>query len=288
MERETNTTRTLALTCAALVGFAANSFLGRMALGSGSIDAATYTVVRLASGAIVLAVLTRIGRGSSGELRPPRAGSWVGATALFAYAAAFSFAYLRLATGVGALVLFAAVQITMIGWGLFRGERPRVVEWIGLGLAFGGIVMLVRPGLTAPDAAGVGLMFLAGVAWGVYSLRGRGTARPLAATADNFLRSVPLAAVLIVLAFAGIHADTRGVVLAVVSGGLASGVGYSLWYAALRGLTATRAAIVQLSVPVLAALGGIAMLGETVTLRLAIAGVAILGGVALALWRPAA
>jgi drug/metabolite transporter (DMT)-like permease len=204
--------------------------------------------------------------------------------ALAAYAVAFSYAYLRLPAGVGALVLFASVQATMIGAGLRAGERPGAGEWLGLAVAAAGLAVLARPGRAAPDAAGSVLMVLAGVAWGVYTLRGRGATRPLMVTADNFVRTVPVAAVLggVALASGGGQADRDGVLLAVASGALASGVGYSLWYAALAGLTATRAAIVQLAAPALAAVGGVLMLGEPATMRLVAGGAAVLGGVAIA------
>ncbi|HKS15961.1 MAG TPA: EamA family transporter [Planctomycetota bacterium] len=262
-------------TVAALIGFAANSLLCRMALRPGLIDAASFTGIRLLSGAIVLSLLVR----SKGEARS--GGSWVSAVALFAYAAAFSFAYLRIEAGAGALILFGSVQITMVGWGWFKGERPRVLEWVGLAVAFGGLAVLTIPGAGSPDLVGAGLMASAGVAWGAYSLRGRSASRALADTSGNFLRSVPLAAVLAVVAAS--HVSLQGALLAVASGAVASGIGYSLWYAALPGLTATRAAVVQLSVPVLAAAGGVALLGESPSMRLAGAGLAILGGVGLAL-----
>ncbi|MCP3139667.1 DMT family transporter [Pyxidicoccus xibeiensis] len=274
--------RTGVFTVLALVGFAANSLLCRAALAGGGrlIDAASFTGVRLVSGAVVLAVLLRMRSGRR------EGGSWPSALALFAYAAGFSLAYVRIGAGVGALLLFGCVQATMLGTGLVRGERPRAREVAGLLLALGGLVGLTAPGASAPDTVGAALMAGAGVAWGVYSLRGRGNRTPLAATADNFLRSVPFT-----VALSGVgwlvqgtpHATGRGVALAVASGALASGVGYSLWYAALPHLTATRAAIVQLSVPVLAAVGGVLLLGEVVTLRLALAGGALLAGVLLAL-----
>ena len=265
-----------ALCSAALLGFAANSLLCRAALGGGSIDAASFTALRLASGAAVLALLAR---------RAPdrRAGSWASAAALAGYAAAFSFAYLRLTAATGALILFAAVQATMLGWGIWRGERPRALEWLGFAIAAGGLVALTLPGLAAPDPLGGALMAAAGLSWGIYSLRGRGARDPLAVTADNFARTLPLAAVLALgaLTLAG-HATIRGAALAVASGALASGVGYSLWYAALPQLAATRAAIVQLSVPAVTAGAAVALLGEAMTPRFAVAATAILGGVALA------
>jgi drug/metabolite transporter (DMT)-like permease len=276
--------RTASLTTAALLGFAANSVLCRLALRGGEIDAASYTGVRLASGAVVLAALAwrRLDEASSAR----RAGTWWSALALFVYAAPFSFAYVHVDTGVGALVLFGSVQATMLGWGIVRGERPRPLVWLGLAIAAAGLVVLARPGGGAPDAAGSALMALAGAAWGVYSLRGRGSAGdPLVATAGNFVRTLPLAALLAAVAMARADAQTstRGLALAAASGALASGLGYTFWYAALRGLTATRAAVLQLLVPLLAAGAGIALLGEHASTRLVIAAVAITGGVALAI-----
>ncbi len=276
--------RTAFLAAAALTGFAANSLLCRLALGPRLVDAATFTGVRLLSGAVVLAFLVSVRSGAS---RP--VGSWRAAFALFAYAAAFSFAYLALPAGTGALILFGVVQATMIGWGLVGGERFRPVEWLGLGLAVSGLVALTLPGLSAPDPAGALFMAVAGLAWGVYSLLGRGTKDPLAATAGNFLRAVPMALTLLagVTLFGAVpHATARGLVLAVVSGALASGIGYSLWYAALRHLPASRAAIAQLAVPALAAAGGVVLLAEPLTPRLVLAGAAILAGVATAVTSP--
>ncbi len=274
--------RTVAFTVLALIGFAANSLLCRAALENGAwrIDAASFTSIRLGSGALVLWLLPRARGG--GERR----GSWGSALALFAYAAGFSLAYVRIPAGVGALILFGCVQATMLGVGLFRGERPRPREWLGFVMALGGLIVLRLPGATAPDPLGATLMAGAGVAWGVYSLRGRGNADPLAATADNFLRSVPMTAGLSVLGLLVLEAPRAtpaGVGLAVASGALASGVGYSLWYAALPYLTAMRAAVVQLAVPVVAAAGGVLLLGEALTVRLVGAGSALLCGVLLAL-----
>lgn len=253
-----------------------------MALGARAIDATNFTFVRLVSGAVVLAVIARA-TGLPEPLR--RSGSWRAALALFAYAIAFSFAYLRLTTGTGALILFGCVQLTMIGTGAVRGERLRTGEWLGLLLAFGGLVALSLPGLTAPDPMGALLMAVAGVAWGAYSLLGRGSAHALAATADNFARTVPLVAAAGVIATvaSGTHGSPAGVALAVASGAVASGIGYSIWYEALRGLSGARASIVQLSVPVIAALAGVLVLGETLSLRLCVAGTVILSGVALTL-----
>lgn len=266
------------LTAITLVAFAGNSLLCRMALGAGLIDPVSFTAIRLASGAAILLPCSRLRAGGSSR----RAGSWRSGLALFVYAIAFSLAYVSLDTGVGALILFAAVQATMLGGGLTSGERPRAGEWLGLLAALGGLVYLVSPGLAAPDPRGAVLMAASGIAWGIYSLRGRGAAAPVPATAGNFLRTIPLVAVVTVAAASLLQAQVRGVVLALVSGTVTSGLGYVLWYAALGGLTATLAAIVQLLVPVLAAFGGIVFLAEALSLRLVVASALILGGVAAA------
>jgi drug/metabolite transporter (DMT)-like permease len=270
--------RIAALTGAALCCFAANSLLCRIALRPGLIDAASFMTLRLASGAAVLWVLAR--RGRPDAARP--AGSWRGALWLFAYAVTFSFAYLRLTAGTGALILFGVVQATMMSVGLWSGERPRLLEWLGLLLAALGLLALTLPGLSAPDPIGAALMVCAGISWAFYSLRGRAAVSPLAANAGNFLRAVPLSLAVSLLSFKSARADLRGVLLAFASGAIASGIGYSIWYAALRGLSSTRAAVVQLAVPALAAAGGILFLGETLSQRLILAGSAILGGVLIA------
>jgi drug/metabolite transporter (DMT)-like permease len=273
--------RTAALALLALVGFAANSLLCRAALGGGGrveADAASFTLVRLASGAAVLGVLSfRRTR----DLRTLKAGSWPMALALFGYAIAFSFAYLRLSVGTGALLLFGAVQATMLAAGLRSGERLGAIEWSGFAVSIAGLVYLCLPGLSAPDPAGAALMLGAGVAWGVYSLQGRGASRPLLTTAANFARGVPLALAAALPFLGSLSLSPRGFLLASASGALASGVGYALWYAALPGLSATQAAIVQLGAPVLAAVAGVLLLAEPVSLRLVTAGGAILGGIAL-------
>ena len=268
--------RVLLLTLLALVAFALNSILCRLALGERSIDAASFATLRLGSGALVLWLVLRLHGG-----RP--AGSWAGGLALALYAVPFTFAYLLLGVGTGALVAFGCVQAIMITAGLREGERPHQREWLGLLLALGGLVYLVAPGLTAPAPVGSVLMAIAGSAWAVYSLLGRGTTSPVAATAGNFLRAFPFA-LLVSLAFLrDAHLSPRGAILAVVSGAITSGLGYVIWYAALRGLTATRAATAQLAVPALAGAGGVLLLGEPVTMRLVLAALFILGGVALAL-----
>jgi drug/metabolite transporter (DMT)-like permease len=269
--------RTAGLTIIALAAFAANSILCRLALGSGVIDAASYATVRLASGAAVLAALALARSGW-----PRGAGSWISGAMLFLYAIPFSFAYLSLSSGTGALILFAAVQATMISWALRSGERPHVFQWAGLFLAIAGLGYLVRPGLSAPSPLGAALMALAGIAWGIYSLRGRRSHNPLADTTSNFARAAILAVSTSLLAIGSARLSFRGVLLAALSGTIASGAGYAIWYAALAGLSAARAATVQLVVPVLAAAGGVAFLGERISLRLVLASIAILGGVGLA------
>lgn len=270
--------RIVLLTTITMVAFAANSILCRLALGDATIDAASFTTIRLASGAIMLLVVS--GLASRGNTAGG-GGNWLSAFMLFAYAVAFSFAYISLAAGTGALILFGAVQATMILVALRSGERPHRLEWVGLVLALAGLVYLVFPGLSAPSPTGSALMAVAGIAWGVYSLRGRGAADPTRATTGNFVRSVPIALVVSAIALREASVSPRGAVLAVLSGALASGLGYVLWYMALKGLSATRAAIVQLSVPVIAALGGVVFLAEEVSPRLVLSSVMILGGVAL-------
>lgn len=272
--------RTLALTAFAMLAFAANSLLCRLALQQPPvIDPASFGSIRLLSGAITLGLIVRMQKGHGAAGRP----DWLAAAMLFAYVGCFSFAYLTLSAGTGALILFGAVQVTMIGAGLRAGESFRPVAWAGLLLAVGGLVYLVSPGLSAPPLVGALLMAAAGVAWGAYSLRGRGVADPLLATARNFLRATPFAIGLSLLTVANAHASPAGVALAVASGALTSGIGYVVWYAALTGLTAMRAATVQLSVPPIAAFGGALLLAEPITPRLALASAAILGGIALVL-----
>jgi drug/metabolite transporter (DMT)-like permease len=265
-----------ALTALAMMAFASNSLLCRLALRQTTIDAASFTLVRIVSGAICLGIIALLTRQSS---RP--AGNWLSALALFGYAALFSFAYLRLPAATGALLLFGAVQTTMIFWALQKGERLQVLQIAGLLLALAGLVALLLPGLSAPPLGAALLMLGAGIAWGIYSLRGKGGGDPLRATAGNFLRAVPMAMVISVVTLRSANWDRVGVAYAVVSGAIASGVGYAIWYTALPGLKASAAATVQLSVPVLAAAGGILLLSEPITLRFAIASVAVLGGIAL-------
>jgi drug/metabolite transporter (DMT)-like permease len=269
------------LTAMALVAFATNSLLCRFALGEAQVDAASFTSLRLLSGALTLWVIALISGRYNGR---GRAGSWGSAAMLFLYAVAFSFAYLTLDVGTGALILFGSVQATMIVAGFIEGHRPQALEWIGMICASCGLIYLVSPGLSAPAPFGSMLMAAAGIAWGIYSLRGRGSGDPVASTAGNFVRAAPFALLVSLILLADLDITARGACLAVLSGALASGMGYVVWYAALKDLTTTRAAIVQLAVPVLAASGGVLFLSEVVTDRLLVSGIVILGGVVLAIW----
>ncbi len=271
-----STARVAAFTALAMTAFAGNSLLCRVALKQTAIDAATFTTIRLASGAAVLWLIARMGR-----TKRDGKGSWPSALALFAYAAGFSFAYVSLPAATGALLLFGAVQATMIGHGIRAGERLVAMQLVGLALALGGLVGLLLPGLSAPPLVGSLLMLGAGVAWGIYSLRGKSAGDPTRVTAGNFARAVPIALVLSALAREGLSLDGAGVAYAVASGAIASGIGYAIWYTALPALKSTHAATVQLGVPVIAALGGIAFLGEPVTARYLWCSAAILGGIAL-------
>lgn len=277
----TSPMRTFGLTLLAMIAFAANSVLCRIALRDTAIDPASFTAVRLASGAIMLWIVTRVRTRTTHG-----AGNWPSALALFAYAAAFSYAYISLPTATGALLLFGAVQITMISHGLWSGERIRAWQIVGLVLAFAGLVGLLLPGLSAPPIRGAALMLAAGVAWGIYSLRGKRAGDPTVVTGGNFLRTVPIALVLGAWSLKSMPVDdfyssARGIGYAIASGALASGIGYSIWYSALPKLKSTTAATVQLSVPVIAAVGGILFLAEPVTLRVALASIAVLGGIGL-------
>jgi drug/metabolite transporter (DMT)-like permease len=277
---KSNTLSAVSFTLAALFAFAANSLLCRAALAPRLVDPASFTTIRIGSGAATLFVLSKVFALRSA---PGARGSWVSAFALFAYAIGFSLAYVRIGAGVGALVLFGMVQVTMVSWGLLTGERPRAGEWAGLALAIAGLAVFMLPGAHTPDVFGTMLMMAAGIAWGVYSLRGRTSASPMLTTADNFLRAVLFAIGASAMAVANVHATARGVVLAALSGAIASALGYCLWYLALPRLTATRAALVQLLVPIIAALGAALLLGESISTRLLGGGAIIVIGVALAI-----
>lgn len=269
----------IGLTLLAMVAFAANSLLCRLALGEGLIDAASFTMVRMVSGALTLFLFVLPHWRSAGRAQA----DWRSAAFLFAYMACFSFAYLSLSAGTGALLLFGAVQLTMFVAALREGEHFAAASWAGLALAVSGLVYLVAPGLTAPNPVSAALMVFAGIAWGLYSLLGRTVRDPLEATAGSFILAVPPVLTVSLLFLGDLHISRDGLLLAVLSGAVASGLGYVVWFAALKGLTASRAATVQLSVPVIAAAGGVMLLAEPVTLRLVLASAATLGGIAIVL-----
>lgn len=272
------TKRTLLLTILAMLAFAGNSLLCRLALRDTGIDPASFTALRLLAGAVVLGLLLRLRQGQT--VLP---GTWQGAIALFVYAAGFSYAYVNLDAGAGALLLFAAVQLSMIAWGVSRGERLSPLQALGSVLALAGLIGLLLPGASTPALAASLLMILAGTAWGAYSLLGRGAGDPLAATAGNFIRTLPFAVVLCLVALPSLEWDRPGILYALLSGGVTSGLGYAVWYAVLPRLAATQAASIQLSVPLLTVLAGSLMLSEPLTGQLLIAGAAILGGIVLVL-----
>ncbi len=279
--------RLVSITALAMVAFAANSVLARLALAEPDIDPGTYTTIRLAAGTLILLPLVYLSRG----MRPREVvskGSWLSAAALFIYAAGFSFAYVSLASGTGALILFGVVQAVIIGTALLRGDRPGWGTYLGLAVALVGLVYLVAPGVSAPDPLGAVLMAFAGVGWALYTLRGRGGADPLVLTGANFLLALVFCAALgiVVLAIGAEEISAKGAALAATSGAIASGLGYSLWYAVLPHLTRAQAGVIQLSPVPLAAAGGLLLLGEPLTMRLAVSTVFILGGVALAVLTP--
>lgn len=265
----------------ALISFALNSILCRLALRDESIDAASFTGVRLVSGAAALAVIFSFFGRKDAETKK---GSWLSAFFLFAYAVCFSFAYVSLTTATGALILFGSVQATMLFAAVVSGERPKIPEWLGFLIAVAGLIYLVFPGLSAPPLFFSLLMSAAGISWGFYSLRGKGSANPLAETTGNFIRTLPFMILAFVPFIDRINLSAKGILLAVLSGAIASGVGYSVWYAALKFHTSARAAILQLSVPAIASAGGIVFLSETLSLRLILASGLILGGIALAIF----
>jgi len=267
-------------TAFALVAFAFNSILCRLALRADEIDAASFTSVRLISGAATLILISYF----FSKTKKPASGSWPSAFFLFAYAVCFSFAYISLTAGTGALILFGSVQVTMIAVAWTRGEKPKMLEWLGLVTALGGLVYLVFPGLAAPPLTSSALMAAAGISWGAYTLRGRASSDPLAETTGNFVRSVPMGIIISIIFIPRFHLSNKGMVLAVLSGAIASGIGYTVWYTALKHHTATRAAVLQLSVPLLTAVIGVAFLTEAANVQLAISAGLILGGIGLTIW----
>lgn len=274
--------RIFILVSLAMIAFAGNSVFARLGLGSSSsVDPASYTLIRLISGAVVLTIF--VSWRNKSVSRITKDGNWISALALFGYASAFSYAYVVLETGMGALILFTCVQAGMIAWGIFKGDRPIVLEWIGLLIAFGAFVWLVSPGLQAPDPIAAFLMFISGISWAVYSTRGKTTKDALGATTGNFILSIPFALILLVVLLGQVNLDAYGVYMAIGSGILTSALGYAIWYMALPLISQTQAAIVQLTVPVIAGFGGVLFSSEALTLRFSISATLILGGVAIAI-----
>lgn len=273
-------------TLIALIAFAGNSVLCRMALkpqdaASPLIDASSFTLIRLLSGALILLIIVLFKQGKNASTTIKHSGSMLGALSLFIYAIGFSFAYIVLDTGTGALVLFGAVQITVILISLSKGAKLGALEWAGLVVAFGGFVYLVLPNISSPSWYGFLVMTIAGIAWGVYTYQGIGSASPLNDTASNFIKSLICLPLMLVLLYFFAQMNTQGVALAIMSGAVTSGLGYSIWYAALKYLTPSIAAVCQLFVPVIAALGGIIFVGEAISLRLIFSALLILGGIAM-------
>ena len=272
--------KTILFTGLALIAFAANSVLCRLALGESAIDASTFTIVRLLAGAIVLTVIMRISKiKSNSNTNSSTKGSWPASIALFIYGLTFSFAYVTLDTATGALILFGSVQITMILMSIFSGNRLHISEWFGMAIAFTGFVYLILPGVTTPSVIGFLLMTVSGIAWGIYTLKGRGSKNPIMDTAFNFLRTMPFVIILAIVTFKYAHYSSEGILLAVLSGSIASGIGYMIWYSALSGLSVTQAAVLQLLVPVIAAVGGIIFFSESISFRLTVSSAMILGGI---------
>ncbi len=268
--------KTTFFTGISLIAFAANSILCRFALGKSTIDASSFTAIRLFSGAIVLLIIVSLKKNNNNSMSK---GSWFASSMLFLYAITFSFAYTSLDTGTGALILYGAIQITMILLSLFSGARLQVAEWIGMAISFAGFVYLILPGVTSPSLAGFLLMSIAGMAWGIYTLIGRSSKNSLMDTTYNFLRTIPLVIILAIMSFKFSHYSFEGVLLAALSGGIASGIGYTIWYISLGGLSTIQAAVFQLLVPILAVLGGVIFISEVITSRLVTSSIMILGGI---------
>jgi drug/metabolite transporter (DMT)-like permease len=266
-----------------MLAFAANSVLARLALSGSDIDPLAFAGIRLVSGAVMLATIVYFRSGTAGRRDFSKMGNWWSAAALLLYAVTFSVAYVMVGAGPGALILFASVQIGMLAWAIAKGDRPGLMEWIGMGIAFVALVFLVLPGLTAPPLAGALLMVVAGLSWAAYSLVGRGSLSPLADTAGNFIRCTPVGVVLILVGLAYLRPNAYGLAYAIASGAVASGLGYIIWYGVLPHLIRTTAAVVQLTVPAIAAAGGVIVIGEPLSGRLLIAMTGIVGGVSLAL-----
>ncbi|MCG6202313.1 DMT family transporter [Psychromonas antarctica] len=268
--------KTILLTALALLAFAGNSVLCRLALYDGVIDAASFTSIRLLSGIVFLLFL--VAMRTKGKINL-RSGSWLSAFFLFLYAIAFSYSYISVDTGTGALILFASVQGTMIVYGLLKGQRLLCLEWVGLFAALLGLFVLLMPGASAPSLMGFALMSISGIAWGGYTLAGKGSKTPLLDTTNNFLRTLPFIVLLTILTLQQVQISNQGLMLAIVSGAVTSGLGYAIWYSALARLTVTQAATIQLTVPIIATFGGVLFSNEMITIKLIISSILVLGGV---------
>ena len=271
---QTNGLRTILYTMFALTAFAANSVICRLALGTSSIDPASFTMIRIVSGAFSIGIIGGMIKGNLSK----HPGNWFSAFTLTLYATCFSLAYMSLSAGTGALILFGAVQVTMFIWGLWKGERPQIFQWSGFLIALAGFAYLMLPKLETPSLSSALLMALSGVSWGIYSILGGGVEDPVAVTGDNFFRAVPMIIPINLLVFNHLDISLNGATLAVLSGAVTSGVGYVIWYEALKDLTPTRAAVSQLLVPVIAAMGGAVFLYEQLTMHLIVSAFMIISG----------
>ena len=263
-------------TLLALVAFAGNSILCRLALGNEQIDAASFAAIRLLSGVAFLLLIFKF---SNQKEQPESKGSWVSALMLFVYAITFSYAYISLETGIGALILFASVQFTMVISSLFLGNKITALQWVGVTMAFLGFVYLVFPTLSTPSAKGFSLMLVAGIAWGFYTLLGSASKNPLSDTLYNFSKTLPLVLVLLFFTVSQASFSSKGILIAVIAGGITSGVGYAIWYSVLTEISAIKASVLQLSVPVISALGGALFSDEAITIRLVISTAIIISGI---------
>ena len=272
--------KTVAFTCFSLVAFAGNSILCRLALGEGKIDAASFTIIRLLSGIVILLLISQISQGHTNALTKK---NWISSAVLFLYAVAFSYAYISLDTGTGALILFGTVQITMVMASLVLGQKLHVLEGIGVATAFLGFIYLVKPSLTTPSLTGFGLMTLAGIAWGIYTLRGKNSKQPIDDSAINFLYTLPFILTLFIIEFKSTNLSQQGIIIAALSGAIASGIGYAVWYTAVKKLSTIQASVVQLLVPIIAAVGGVIFAREVISMRLILSSMIILGGILLVL-----
>ena len=280
------TVKTTVLTIFSLIAFAGNSVLCRLALGENQLDAASFTIIRLLSGIVMLLLISQTNGSQTSGSRSSLTQqiNWLSSGALFLYAVTFSYAYLSLDTGTGALILFGAVQITMILASSLLGKQLYWAEWLGVAIAFLGFVYLVLPGITTPSFQGFILMTLAGGSWGIYTLQGKNSRQPIINSATNFLYTLPFVLTLLIIELPNSELSQPGIILAVLSGAIASGVGYTTWYMAVRNLATVKASVVQLLVPILAALGGVLFAGEVISLRLIISSLLILGGIILVLF----